>query len=203
MKKLFFALMITVLFGRILQADMLRIEAGGGVWNNEVSGTMKYKAFSTVDVNQLGFDKETGGYIWVYIKHPIPIIPNIRLEYLSLAYDGTSTSTFYLGEEPFGVNTNSNMDVKQYDAILYYNILDNTMWTTLDLGLDIKYFDYNYHVNGRIEKWNKTVTVTDSLETIMPLLYGRVRFEIPATGVGIEGMQDIRNIEILQCRILV
>jgi len=72
--------------------------------------------------------------------------------------------------------------MNQYDIIGYYNILDNTFWTTVDLGLDVKILDTSYTVNplGVFTGYN------DNSTTAIPMAYARARFEIPTTDIGLE-----------------
>jgi len=105
----------------------------------------------------------------------------LRLEYVSLEDSGTATGRF----EDFdigGVNTSMFYDMKQYDIIPYYNLLDNTAWITLDLGLDIKVIDISYDVDPLIP----FVGYSGSETLAIPLLYVRTRVEIPATDIGLE-----------------
>ena len=185
MKKLLTAAAMTALMGVSAQADAFRVEMGGGIWNNEISGTAQYDGEDAFDADILGYSDEDKGYLWLFIKHPIPIIPNIRLEYAEIKYDGTSTHDFTWDNETYRAGTSSEIDLTQIDAILYYNILDNTAWTTLDIGLDIKYIDASFKTTGTVA--GSTESFDESEGLVLPLAYGRLRFEIPATGIGIEG----------------
>ena len=66
---------------------------------------------------------------------------------------------------------------------MYYNILDNTLWTTLDVGLDLKVVQSEFNVNDsalNISENNK--------ETLpIPMVYARARFDLPF-GLGVEGI---------------
>ncbi|HEY9203198.1 MAG TPA: TIGR04219 family outer membrane beta-barrel protein, partial [Sulfurimonas sp.] len=78
--------------------------------------------------------------------------------------------------------TTLSYDMKQYDIIPYYNILDNTAWITLDLGLDIKIVDASYTAAPSAP----FTGYSDSVTFALPLLYVRTRVEIPATNIGLE-----------------
>ncbi len=121
------------------------------------------------------------------IKHPVPVLPNIRLEYVSLEDKGVASGEF----KDFDIgaaSTTLSYDMKQYDIIPYYNILDNTAWITLDLGLDIKIIDASYTAAPA----TGFAGYRDSVIFPVPLLYARARVQIPSTDLGLEA--DIKYI---------
>lgn len=192
MKKLLTAAAITAAMGISAQADFLRVEMGAGIWNNDITGSLRYKNYNIFNAGQLGYTDENKGYAWLMIKHPVPILPNIRLEYSDVKFSGQSLASFDYYGFRFDANAATTLQAKQYDAVLYYNLLDNTAWTTVDLGVDLKYLDASFEASG-----NATVIgiggvpsiqyVDESQDILIPLLYGRLRFEIPFIDVGIEG----------------
>ncbi len=183
MKKIVTAAVMSAIMTLSAQADFIRVEAGGGVWNNELSGTAQYDGQAAFDASTLGYADESKGYLWMFIKHPIPLIPNLRLEYTDVGYSGTSTKGFGWDGNLYGAGSKSSTDLSQIDAILYYNILDNLGWVTLDLGLDVKYIDAS--ITG--ESADGTNSFDNSETIVLPLGYVRARFEIPMTDIGIEG----------------
>ena len=114
-------------------------------------------------------------------------MPNLRLEYVSIEDSGVASGQF----KDFTITSAStalSYEMKQYDIIPYYNILDNTAWITLDLGLDIKIIDASYIAapSGLFTGYSDSVTFA------LPLLYARGRVEIPATNIGLEA--DVKYI---------
>ncbi len=183
MNKILLSSALVSLLSLSLNADMFRIEGAVGSWNAEPSGAMNYESSPAFTLeNTLGYDSESITYAWVLLKHPIPIIPNVRLEYSDLGYSGVSEEGFSWEDEDIGVGSSSALDLKHYDAILYYNILDNTAWTTIDLGVGAKYINGKFDINDPSDGYS--YSSSDSI--ILPMLYGRGRIEIPTTGFGIE-----------------
>jgi len=162
-----------------LQADMFRLEMGAGVWSQSTTGTIKHKNDShdidLTDDLDVGISQDF--YMWALFKHPIPIIPNARIEYTNSSLDGTGSGFAYNGKS-YSSPTSYELGIEQFDAILYYNILDNLAWITLDLGLDINFMKQSY-------KFGNESAVSDSI--MIPLLFGRGRFQVPSTGFGFEG----------------
>ncbi len=183
MKKMLLLMMLISLSSLSLQADLFRIEGAAGAWNAEPTGTMNYKSSATFDLQEtLSYDSETITYAWLLIKHPLPVLPNVRLEYSDLSYSGVSQKGYTWEGTTVGVGAQSTLELKQYDAILYYNILDNTFWATLDLGLDAKFIRASFDINDPGD--NYTYSASDNV--VLPMLYGRVRTEIPLTDIGVE-----------------
>ena len=181
MKNILTVFTCSILLSSAVLADIARVEMGVGAWMQSSEGSVSYTDSGANGSYVSSEDDNTQAYVWALIKHPVPIVPNLRLEYVSLEDSGTATGRF----EDFdigGVNTSMFYDMKQYDIIPYYNLLDNTAWITLDLGLDIKVIDISYDVDPLIP----FVGYSGSETLAIPLLYVRTRVEIPATDIGLE-----------------
>lgn len=184
MSKVLSGLLLAGLLGASVQADIVRVEAGAGVWQNELSGSLiSGTPAVTEDFSALNYDKETKGYAWVYIKHPVPVLPNLRLEYAAVDFSGTSTQSFDYRGTTYSANAKSDLTLDQFDIIMYYNLLDNTAWMTLDLGLDIKVVEAEF--NAAQSSGANAVQEKETLP--LPMGYARARVEIPGTGIGVEG----------------
>lgn len=183
MKKLLTTLACAATLASTVSADFMRVETGGGLWQQIPTGTITYSDGTLSGTYTSDEKNQQNKYAWLLIKHPIPILPNIRLEYTDISDEGIIEGS--LRDFPISapLNTPATLELTEYDAVLYYNILDNTMWTTLDLGLDVKMINatYNAAANGVFEGYERTESI------VLPLGYARVRFEVPATGLALEG----------------
>ena len=176
-------LLAGALLSTTLMADFTRVEMGAGSWMSSPSGKVSYTALG-LTANDISTEKETTNpYVWVYIKHPIPVLPNIRLEYTSIQTKGLANGTF---EDFSAINSPTQLDMKQYDIIPYYNLLDNTAWITLDLGLDIKLLDTSYKADGVTGVVGGGSSYSKSEILPLPLIYTRIRVEVPATDLALE-----------------
>lgn len=188
-KKILVALTCGAVLASVASADITKVEMGVGAWMQSSKGTASYTSGGANGSYISNKDDNTQPYIWALVKHPLPVIPNLRLEYVGVEDSGAASGQFKdfnIG----GVNAAMSYDVKQYDIIPYYNILDNTAWITLDLGLDIKIIDISYDASP-----STPFTGYNGSETIaLPLLYVRGRVEIPTTDIGLEA--DMKYITI-------
>ena len=179
MNKILSVLAFSAVLASISYADMTRVEMGAGAWMQTPSGTANYNALLGGS-DTLDKDQKLEPYVWLLIKHSIAIVPNLRLEYSTIEATGNPVGNW--GGTAFTSGAKSTLDITQYDIIPYYNLLDNTAWITLDIGLDVKLIDANYEAS------EATLTTYSNKENIViPLGYLRVRVEIPRTNIGIEG----------------
>lgn len=170
MKKLLATLACGFALASTLNADFVRAEIGAGMWISSATGNPDKGAATQTKADE---KENAQPYVWAFVKHPVPIVPNLRLEYVNVK-SGTLNAA--------NVSTNVDISYTQFDVIPYYNLLDNTFWITLDIGLDLKSIS---------AKEDATLTnTTDSL--VLPLGYARARVQIPATGFGVEA--DVKYI---------
>ena len=192
MKKQLIAASLAVFASGISHADLLRIEGGAGVWQSEPSGKITYSVSGVTDTvnasDDLGYKQENISYLWLNVKHPVPILPNFRFEYTDPAFEGNAKKTISWEGISYSADSYSKLGVTQTDVVLYYNLLDNTFWTTLDLGLDVKLADFSYELRDSLT----SQSYNESASLVIPLLYARTRAQIPGTGIGLEA--DIKYI---------
>ncbi len=189
MKKILTSLACVAMLAATANADIARVEMGAGAWMQTPSGggtTSDTDGVLSLDGTYESSEKDSSEmYFWMLIKHPVPIVPNIRLEYVSIADEGTTTGT--VNGIP-AASAPTTIDMQQFDIIPYYNILDNTGWATLDLGLDLKVIQSDADISGLAGG----LSYSASESVVIPLLYVRTRAEIPATNIGLEA--DVKYI---------
>jgi outer membrane protein len=176
MKKILSIVALSALMGTASYADIARVEMGAGAWMQTPSGSADYTAVSGGGSDTMDKTQKTSTYVWALVKHPIPVVPNLRAEYTNISSTGVASGTW--GSVTGGGN--SSLDMQQIDVVPYYNILDNTFWTTLDLGIDVKIVDLDFKVDGA----SSTYEYKKSL--LIPMGYARARVQIPTTGIGLE-----------------
>jgi hypothetical protein len=71
-------------------ADVLGVSVGGGSWQASPEGDI-----GRTDINlesTLNLDEENNQFVFVAIEHPIPILPNIRLQHSEMEWRRTRCS---------------------------------------------------------------------------------------------------------------
>lgn len=194
MKKILGSICTVALLSSVSYADFLRVEIGGGAWEQKPSG----KAIRTDGDGVLNLEGEYTSaektasdiYGWGLLKHPVPIIPNVRLEYASITDEGKVNGKVDGVSVPADAKT--TLKTKQVDLIPYYNLLDNLFWITLDLGIDAKFFKSDASIDSVNVGSSSYIGYSNSVNAVIPLVYVRGRVQVPATGLGVEA--DIKAI---------
>lgn len=190
MKKLMSTLSLAAVIATTANADFLRVEMGAGAWQqvpnssataSDGSGLLKLNGdYYSND------DAKTSGYFWAILKHPLPVVPNLRVEYAATAEEGSTDGT--VNGYTLSDIASTKLETTQIDVIPYYNLLDNTFWITVDLGLDLKIVQ----TDATVEKIANFPGYSDDENLILPLVYLRGRVQVPATGLGAEA--DVKYI---------
>ncbi len=190
------SLLLTTLLAASLplsaHADTLGVFVGGALWTQEPSGQFADSdlgsncTLTCIDMqSDLGLEEEDSEMYWVALEHPIPILPNIRLEKTDLQGSGVNTLSrdIAFDGEVFTANTTitSDFDLSHTDYVLYYELLDN--WFSLDLGINVKQFDGGVSIDSTGQ------SASETLDEPIPLLYVAGKIEVPATGLwfGVQG----------------
>lgn len=132
-------------------------------YNPIASGDFSYTDAGTTTRTHFNDDSQSVYQIGVYIEHPVPFLPNIRV-------DLTPKTTF----SGLDGTTVSKVSISQTDIIPYYEILDNVV--DFDLGVAFRVFD------GNIEG-----TVKQSISQVIPMGYAAVGVDIPGMLLRIAG----------------
>ncbi len=156
---------------------VLGVDAGIGQWQSDYSGEVGSVSASLDDLN---LTEENNNHFFVALEHPIPLLPNILVQKLSLDTSAASTldSEFVFDDIAFpsGTAVVTQLDLSHTDAVLYYEVLDN--WISLDLGLNLRMFDGSASISA--SETNLTEHV--ELDAVVPMAYGKAQFELPLTG---------------------
>lgn len=140
-----------ILFGVYGEAQYWFTETSGGYGDSD--------AFSTYN-----FDDENQLRLSVALHHPIPLIPNVRLE----TQDMSATMIASDGQ-------GRDLDLSHDSAIFYYRFLDNTV-ARLHVGIGAKRFN-GYVADASGNGWDLNETI--------PTAYAMVGTGLPFTGLSV------------------
>lgn len=183
MKKLSLAILLsTGIVGTSFALPFVDLKVGAGYTTLSPSGWVKYKG-DPVDVEKdlnLGDSKNVNAYIQI----GLPVLPNIKLEYLPTNYEGEGqvSKTFTFGNFSFTATDTikSKIDINQYDLDLFYNLPVPVF--TPRLGIAVKYLDG--YVDVRAINSNKHERV--DLNVPIPMVYAGVNVDLPVVPVEID-----------------
>lgn len=161
-------------------ADTIGFELGAHSWQQNFSGDVSSGLVgNAVDVEaDLGYSDETNNVIYALIEHPIPILPNVRIQQTELDLSANGSANFQFGNISFAGPVSSSIDLSHTDLTLYYELLDN--WVSVDVGLTVRSIN-----DGKIEITDQTTGQTESFDAdvVLPMLYVAARFDLPLSGL--------------------
>lgn len=166
----------------LANADVLGVGANVSYWDSDFSGEVVNKD-SAVDIEKdLNLDSDSNANFTAFFEHPIPVLPNVRLNYTSISQSGRGEIGLEAFDQiPVGAEVKSDLDIDQLDVTLYYEVLDN--WVNLDLGLTARNFDGELILRD-LTTGSTTVSKT-SVDAVVPMGYLAARFDLPFTGVSV------------------
>ncbi len=168
--------------GSFATADILGVGASVSYWDSDLTGQAG-KNSDVVDIeNDLNLSSDGNVNLEAYFEHPVPILPNVRLNYTRIEQSGDGELSTKYDRFVSGADVRSDLELIQLDATLYYELLDN--WVNLDAGLTVRSLDGELN----IRKVGFPVSRTE-ISGALPMAYAAARFDLPFTGVsvGVQG----------------
>lgn len=178
MKKFSISLAAVIACANIANADILAFGAGAGVWSATPSGDANYKNAPKFDIkDDTGLSSATKPYLWAFLEHPIPVLPNVRVDYSSYESDGTKDTNIDFAGHNFTSATKTELTIKELDTTLYYTL--PVPFVDLDLGFGAK------NISGDLMLSSSGVSKKEDLSVTLPYGYLGAKFDIPNTSVGL------------------
>lgn len=179
------ALMLSLsgaLLSSAVQADtLLGLYLGADGWRTSADGSFA----SSAQLQDFNFSDKTQASLYLALEHPVPLLPNIRLQHNKLEASGATdlTADFSFDGTLFtaGTDVQNNVDLTSTDYVLYYEIVDNDL-LSLDLGINGKHLDGSVAV---VETAANGQVVRQNVSQIIPMLYSSVVIGLPLTGLDI------------------
>jgi len=172
----------TLLLGSLsaVSADMLGAEAGYAMWKPSLSGTIEGGTSGNINMeDDLGFSSSTNSFFWAYVDHPVPLLPNIKIQQTNYTTDASENKSISFLGTAYNVGSKTDFTLDQTDIIAYWRLLDN--WVNFDLGINIK------NVKGNIKMTSVGITPTDKdFNIAVPMIYAKARFDLPFSGLSVE-----------------
>lgn len=159
---------LVIVLSAPIYADALGVSASVTQWSPSWDGNLGDGDLE----GSMSLDDDDSTAISISFEHPVPFLPNVKLQSTPLSTEGVVDSDFtYPGVGMVSTTDEVELIFDTQDAIFYWQTLDN--WVSLDLGLAARQFDAEFTVND-------TPEVDDSF--VLPMLYGAARFDLPLSG---------------------
>jgi len=180
MKKtaLMLSLSSVLICGSAAADTLLGLYVGTDMWRPSASGSFA----NDNQLQEFNFNDESQLSYYVALEHPVPLLPNLRLQHNPLESDGVTTinADFTFAGETFNAQAelNNQIDLTSTDYVLYYEVLDNDL-ISLDLGLNAKHIDGSVAV---AESVNADRIAMQNVSQWIPMLYTSATIGLPLTG---------------------
>jgi len=170
----------SVLFSGVATADtLLGLYLGADGWRTSTTGSFA----DTEQLQDFNFADKTQSSFYLAFEHPVPLVPNIRIQRNELTSSGATQLdvNFSFAGEQFaqGSQINNHIDLTSTDYVLYYEVLDNDL-ISIDLGVSAKHLDGTVAIN---DQGASDVMATEDISTLVPMLYSSVHIGLPLTGL--------------------
>lgn len=157
---------------------IMGVYVGAQVWQTDTSGGFADSS-STADFS---FDDESNTALYIAFEHPVPFIPNVKINRTSLNNTGSTvlTTNFTFDGQLYTANSevNSDVEIDATDFILYYELFDNDV-VSFDLGVNAKYIDGTL---GVVDSASNTAGSVE-FSGVIPMAYSKVQLGLPFTGL--------------------
>ncbi len=153
MKKILLSSLVALGLATSANADFIGASVGVGLWNQNINGYAKNgddvnyfnnKSAETdgnVHTGNLGLEGGNRPFIWAKIIHPIPLIPNVKLDYRQYSFsgDGKAVGTVHIFGMaiPITDNVHTDMNIKSYDATFFYEFKPVVVDLEAGFGLNV------------------------------------------------------------------
>ncbi len=189
---------IFLLAGSSKAGPLIDFEASIGLIQQKPRGYVSYEAESDNDRIDVKDDARLGDKTkpWVKLKleHSIPIIPNIKLAYMPMKFDGSGVLTRDInwGGQTYQANADFNLSVKldRVDTTLYYNLpfIKTVTAGKLDIefGLNVRTVMFDGKLSGKESGTGQSISESKSIT--LPIPMGHLAAEIrPINQVSLVG----------------
>lgn len=163
--------------------NAMELEFSVGAVQQKPSGYVSYKPITDTDKidlkNDAHISDKTKPWVRLKVEHPLPLLPNVKLSYMPMKFDGNGTLTRDIkwGNYTFKANADYNLSVKldRLDTTLYFNAplvktLSNGV-LDIELGLNIRTVFFDGKLNGTDKTTGQKVSESKSITLPVPMLH--------------------------------
>jgi len=179
---------IFLLAGSSKAGPLIDFEVSIGAIQQKPSGYVSYKPASDITdridlKNDARLGDKTKPWVKLKLEHPIPVIPNIKLAYMPMKFDGSGNVTRNVkwGDNTYDLSAGFNLSVKldRVDTTLYYNFpfIKTATAGKLDVefGLNVRTIMFDAKLSGTTTGGG---SITESASITLPVPIGHLAAEI-------------------------
>ncbi len=179
---------ILLLAGSSKAGFLIDFEISVGAIQQKPRGYVSYEAESDADridvKNDANLGDKTKPWAKLKLEHPIPLIPNIKLAYMPMKFDGSGVLTRDInwGGRTYQANADFNLSVKldRVDTTLYYNLPFVKTATAgkldVEFGLNVRTIMFDGKLSGTERGTGQSISESKSIT--LPIPMGHLAAEI-------------------------
>lgn len=194
MKKSLIAALVGLAATAPAHALIVDIDAGVGTWVGNYNGYLVDESYQVKDT--LGLETTSSpSHAFVELRHPLPVIPNLRVAYTQIQSEGVGTlSDFGFGDSDFDADAEitTSLDLTHFDTNLFYE-LNFIPYTAIQAGIGARFYQGGIGVKGSVTELGVTETREETLaldDFPLPQLTLGARFDIPLTDFYVKARAD-------------
>ena len=138
-------------------ADVIGVKADLSYWD--------FDGYSQDNNFKHELDRQGTAQLSLAVEHPVPLLPNAKIKYVNLDSNSEQSSL---------INA-SDIELKNIDYILYYELLDTIVHADIGAGLT--------NLDGTVKNLTAGVFTQYDLDEYSPLLYATAGVKLPFTGM--------------------
>ncbi|TBR38239.1 TIGR04219 family outer membrane beta-barrel protein [Marinomonas agarivorans] len=174
-------LVSSMLIAASAHADFFGATLEAGIYDPDAELTLIDDGLPASTTNSASMSGEKGSYYGIALEHPIPLIPNLRVQGTELVSEGSISTTF---NSSVVNNVDAKLDLSHTDYTAYYELLDGLFWLHFDIGVTLRDYEGSATVDND----------TKDFAAIIPMSYIAPAISIPGTGLTIGG--EIKSLSI-------
>lgn len=171
------ALTAAALAAPMAHADLIGLHAVADGWRYDGNADVAQTGTSP---ERFELGSQTVPSLALAFEHPLPLLPNVRVQYTTLKGNDTLNSLLFKFDNKVYVgNVNFDLDASTLDLIAYYELLDNVV--SVDAGLGAKLIKGDLTASGNLNTTASTVSVNQTI----PVVYASATVKLPFTGLSV------------------
>lgn len=188
MKKMLVAACFAASLPLTAQADLLFTVGGSAnYWNADPSGQLS----DDVQLGKSGLNLDSTGanQLKVFVEHPIPVLPNLKIANTGVSVDGTGSLNTTIFNQPFNAGVKSTLDLSHTDFTLYWGLPLPIPFVDINFGLTARQFDGEAKIEG--QGLASSQKANEAIDFVLPMGYLNVNVDTP---FGVYGYADVNYV---------
>lgn len=178
---------LALMLGDITNAQDIGFYLGGDYSQLAAEGSFG----TSENTTQFNFNNQDQFNLFIKIKHPLPFIPNVKIKYTTLDFNGETeiTNPIEFNGVSYSGTISNTIDIDQTDFILFYSIISTDTFS-LNLGISGRKLSGSFSVNeldiGKTQQ---------DISEVLPMVYSSINIALPFKGFSVNAIGNYGSID--------